>query len=87
MPDLSFSEKKKLNRMLGNAGLSQLDDPRGLCAQIALTITSHRDFRRILSKCSGKDRVDCYNSLRGFIRFPVKPLDSYLIEIKQEAER
>lgn len=87
MPDLSFSEKKKLNRMLGNAGLSQLDDPRGLCAQIALTVTSHRDFRRILAKCSGKDRVDCYNSLRGFIRFKVKPLDDYLIEIKQEAER
>jgi len=69
-------------------GLATLDDPRGLIQQIAFLCNDEKRFRNLLMTVEPDKRHLAYESLRPHIRnFVPKPLDEYIIEARQEAER
>jgi hypothetical protein len=78
--------RSRINRMLGEHGLAQLDDP-GLLPQLAFLVRDHDHFRSILVECEPAERANCYNALAPNLRFEAKPLDVYVSEAGQIAER
>lgn len=83
---LNFSQRQKMNHLLQSAGLATLENAKELLAQVALGITDHYKFRSIIMKCEPERRRDCYESLKGFLRFEVKTLDQYETDARIEAD-
>lgn len=80
-------QKLSLNHRLNMAGLASLEDPAALLSQVALGITDHDKFRQLLLKCEPDQRYGCYYSLAPRLKFEPKPLETYIIEGKQQAEK
>lgn len=78
---------RDINRLLGRAGLATLEDPRGFLQQCGFLMRSHDDFRQLLNKVLPQYRRDAYESLRPYLSFEPKPLDVYIAELGQDAER
>lgn len=76
-----------INHKLNMAGLASLEDPRALLSQVAMGIKDHDKFRAVLLKCEPEERQNCYSALRSRLPFEPKPLETYIMEGKQEAER
>lgn len=73
--------------MLGRAGLATLDDPAGMCQQLGFLVEGHDHFRQLLNRCDPEHRRDMYEALKPHLRFEAKPLDVYISELGQIAER
>ncbi|HEX3851787.1 MAG TPA: hypothetical protein VHW01_12520 [Polyangiaceae bacterium] len=82
----SDGETRAINRELGNHGLGQLGDG-GLMAQLGFLVADHTHFRALLNKCEPTERVAMYNALRPNLSFTAKPLDVYISELGDIAER
>lgn len=80
-------EKSAINRMLGSHGLPPLESGAGLMAALGFMIQDHEHLRSILVRCEPEERSNCYNSLKPYLRFAAKPLDVYIAESQQRAER
>jgi len=80
-------QRKAINHKLNMAGLASLENPDALLSQVALGITDHDKFRSLLLKCEPDQRYNCYYSLKHRLRFEAKPLETYIMEGKQQAER
>lgn len=79
--------REKINKVLGRAGLAQLSEPMALFDQLAMGIRTHKDFLDVLRKVEADKRPICYQSLAPRLGFKAKPLDVYVAELGQEAER
>lgn len=75
-----------MNHLLQSAELATLENAKELLAQVALGINDHDKFLSIIMKCEPERRRDCYESLKGFLRFEVKTLDQYETDARIEAE-
>lgn len=78
--------RAKINNALQMHGLGRLDDP-GLPAQLGYLVRDHDHFRELLSVCEPQHRTAMYNSLTPYLRFDAKPLDVYLYENADQADR
>lgn len=83
----TVKERLEINQFLGRRGLATLDDPRGLVTQMAFLIQDHEHLRSMLIRCEPEHRRDMYESLKPHLRFEAKPLDVYIAEGQQDAER
>lgn len=83
----SAAETAAVNNALGRAGLSTLDDPRGLLQQAAFLTQDHDDLRRLINKCEPQHRREMYEALKPHLSFEPKPLDVYIAELGDEAAR
>jgi len=81
-----IENRQTLNRYLGVHGLSTLDDPQGLCAQLGFLVEDHAHFRSLINKCLPEYRADMYEALRPHLSFTPRPLDVYIAELGQQAE-
>lgn len=81
------TEKKRINNFLGNRGFATLDDPGPMVQQMGFCVRDHEHFRQMLTACDGLERANMYNALRPHLRFEAKPLDVYLSEAGDLAER
>lgn len=82
-----MQERAVINRLLGSAGLATLDDPQAVCSQLGALVRSHEHFRSLLSHCDPEARSDMYNALAPNLRFTAKPLDVYISEAGDIADR
>lgn len=84
------TEKENVNRLLQQNGLGKLDDP-GLVPQLGFlfgnVIRSHEHLRDALNRCEPAERLNMLNALRSYLRFEPKPLDVYVAEMGDLAER
>ena len=83
----SVKERLEINNFLGRRGLATLDDPRGLVQQIGYLVQDHDHLRSMLIRCEPEHRRDMYESLKPYLRFEARPLDVYIAEGQQDAER
>jgi hypothetical protein len=83
----SKQERQKLNQAMAKQGLATLDDPRGFLNQTAFIIQNHVMFRRLLTTVEPQHRQECYDALSAKLSFKPKPLDVYLAEAGEIAER
>jgi len=81
-----IKNRQTINRYLGSHGLSTLDDPQGLCAQLGFLVEDHAHFRSLINKCEPEYRRDMYEALRPHLSFEARPLDVYIAELGQQAE-
>jgi hypothetical protein len=72
--------------MLGTHGLGQLEDGTGLLAQLGFMVQDHEHLRSLLVRCEPENRSSMYDSLKPYLRFEARPLDSYIAESAQRAE-
>lgn len=83
-------EKSRINRVLGSYGLPQLG-ASGLNEALAFLVCQDSDperfFRDLLNKCEPSERPAMYESLRPHLSFTPKPLDVYISEMGELAER
>lgn len=79
-------DKDRINRMLGLHGLGSLDDP-GTVQQLAYLVADHEHFRQILSKCAHSLRRQMYDAMAPYLRFKARPLDVYVSQCGELAER
>lgn len=71
---------------LKKAGFGGLDDPN-IVQQLAFCVRDHEHLRSLLSAMPPEKRNLAYQQLRPHLRFQAKPLDVYIAELQQEAER
>lgn len=81
------TEKKRINNFLGHRGFATLDDPAHMVQQMGFCVRDHEHFRQMLTACDGIERQNMYNALKPNLRFEAKPLDVYLSEAGDLAER
>ena len=86
MPPLSKLERARINKYLQSHGLGGLDDPT-LNVQLAFFVRDHEHFRSVLLRVDPAERVNCYNALAPKLRFQAKPLEDYIREGKEIAEK
>lgn len=79
-------ETNRINNLLGSYGLGQLNEP-GTVAALGFLVVDHAHFREMLNGCAPAERVNMYEALRPHLRFPAKPLDVYVAELADLAER
>ena len=72
--------------MLRSHGLGKLDEP-GMLPALGFLVQDHEHFRSLLARCEPEKRQDAYNCLAANTRFPAKPLDVYMAETAERAER
>jgi hypothetical protein len=77
----------KINRYLGDRGLSTLDNPGALVQQLGYYVHDHDHFRQLLTQCEPAARSAMYDALSPHLRFEAKPLEDYMIAAKEMAER
>lgn len=77
---------EQINRVLGAVGLPKLSDP-GLLPALGCLVLDHEHFRQLLTKCEPEHRTAMYEALRPHLRFRPKPLDVYIAESADLAER
>lgn len=81
-------ETLKTNQYLTRKGLSTLDDPGELIQQLGMCVQDHDHFRSLLARVDDpRERRSMYESLKPWLGFPAKPLDVYIAEAGQLAER
>ena len=78
--------KRRINRYLGDRGLPDLDGP-GLFAELAAHVRDHAHFLSLLVTCVPEERSNMYNALAPNLRFKAKPLEEYITEARNQAER
>jgi hypothetical protein len=85
----TLQEKLLVNRMLGQNGLGQLDDP-GLVKQLgfafAQVIRTHEALRELINKCEPRERYNMLEVLRPYLCFKPKALDIYIAEMAALAD-
>jgi hypothetical protein len=83
-------DEKQVNHMLMSHGLGKLDDP-GLVPQLRFVVSrvikTHEQFRELLNRCEGSKRYAMYEALHSALPFQAKPLDVYIAELADLAER
>jgi len=79
------TDAKALTKLLGRRGLPT--DFNEAIAQLARTIRDHEHFERILSGIDPAERHDFYEAVAPHLRFKAKPLDVYVSDAGQRAER
>lgn len=83
-------DEKTVNNMLMSHGLGKLEDP-GLIPQIGFLVShvikTHEQFREFVNRCEPSKRPAMYEALKPYIRFELKPLDVYVAELADLAER
>jgi len=83
-------DEARVNEMLMSNGLGKLDDP-GLIPQLGFLVShivrTHEHFRDLVNKCEPSKRPALYESMKPYIRFELKPLDVYIAELADLAER
>ena len=77
----------KINRYLGDRGLSTLENPGALVQQLGYYVRDHDHFRQLLTQCEPAARTAMYDALSPHLRFEAKPLEDYMIAAKEMAER
>lgn len=77
----------KINRYLGDRGLSTLENPGALVQQLGYYVRDHDHFRQLLTQCEPAARSAMYDALSPHLRFEAKPLETYVIAAKEMAER
>lgn len=77
---------KQIDRFLRNRGLGGLDD-KNLTHQLAFLVRDHEHFRKILTACEPDKRKAAYDQMRPHLNFQAKPLDVYMAESAEVAER
>jgi len=82
-----MQNRLQINRLLGKAGLATLDDPGGLVMQLGYLVEDHEHFRQLLNKCEPAERGNMYASLKPHLRFEAHPLDVYIAQSGEIAER
>ena len=82
-----MQERDVINRLLGSAGLATLDDPASLLPQLGGHVRDHAHFRSLLSHAEPEARRDMYDALAPNLRFAPKPLDVYIAEAGDIADR
>ena len=86
----TLDETARINRMLMSNGLGKLDDP-GLARQLGFlfgrVVRDHAEFRMLLTRCEPEQRRNMYETVKPYLRFEPKPLDAYLAESADIAER
>lgn len=78
--------RRQINSELKRRGFGGLEDPN-LMLQMAFCCPGHDKFKAMLAVMPPEKRLLAYNQLRPHLRFEAKPLDVYIAEIKQDAER
>lgn len=82
----TLQESSAINRMLGTHGLPQLESGSGLMASLGFLVRDHEHLRSLLIRCEPENRVAMYDSLKPYLKFPARTLDSYVAESAQRAE-
>ena len=77
--------RRRINKMLGEHGLGQLDHP-GLVNQLAYLVRDHDHFRSLLIACEPDKRTDMFNAMAPNLRFKARTLEQYLTEARADAE-
>ena len=77
--------QKRINRMLGEYGLGQLDSP-GLVGQLAYLVRDHDHFRSLLLVAEPHQRSLMYDAMAPNLRFKARTLEQYLTEAREDAE-
>lgn len=86
MPFTSLEDRRKINDQLKTIGFGGLEDTN-LVQQLAFVIEGHDHLRNILKVVKPLERQIAYNALRPHLSFAAKPLDVYVSEMGQIAER
>lgn len=76
----------RINRMLRLHGLGSLDE-QGTVQQLARLVADHEHFRSLLARCVPGLRSSMYEAMKPHLAFRAKPLDVYVSESGQLAER
>src|SRR5262249_44658822 len=63
------------------------EDGAGLISQLGFLVQDHEHFRSLLVRCEPENRSAMYDSLRPYPRFTPKPLDVYIAESAERAEK
>jgi hypothetical protein len=83
-------DERQVNHMLMSHGLGTLDDP-GLVPQLRFVVSrvikTHEQFRELINRCEGAKRYAMYEALHSALSFQPKPLDVYIAELADLAER
>ena len=82
---MTHAMRKRINRMLGEHGLAQLDDP-GLHGQLAYLVRDHDHFRSLLITAPPEHRSLMYDAWAPNLRFKARTLEQYLTEARADAE-
>jgi hypothetical protein len=82
-----MQDKAVINRMLSSSGYPTLDDPTALCSQLGGMVRDHEHFRSLLAHAEPETRRDMYDALTPNLRFKPKPLDVYMSEAGDIADR
>jgi len=82
---VTHAMRKRINRMLGEHGLAQLDDP-GLHGQLAYLVRDHDHFRSLLITAPPEHRGLMYDAWAPNLRFKAHTLEQYLMEARADAE-
>ena len=77
--------KNRINRMLGQRGLAQLDEA-GLVSQLGFLVRDHDHFLSLLIACEPSERRHMYDALVLNLRFKARPLEEYVSEARADAE-
>jgi hypothetical protein len=80
-------KKSAINRMLQSHGLGRLEDGAGLVSQLGFLVRDHEHLRSLLVRCEPENCSAMYDSLKPYLRFTPKPMDIYIPESKELAER
>jgi len=80
-----MKDRRAMNRLLGQAGLSQLNDP-SILPQLACLVRDDAHFRSLVCACDPEGRRDMYEALAPNLAFKARPLHEYLIEAQRDAE-
>lgn len=75
-----------MNTHLKAHGFGALDDPT-IVQQLAFVIGDHERFRNMLMKVAPAERANAYRALSTHLRFKARPLETYVMEAKQNAEK
>lgn len=78
-------ESNAINRVLKARGLPSLDEP-GVVEALAWLVEDHTHLTELLRACEPTLRRQMYEAMRPHLRFPVKPLEDYIIASKAHAE-
>lgn len=68
-------------------GMDHVTSKRELLEHIAFCCKDHEEFRKLLDKAPPARRQRAYDLLTPHLQFKVKPLDVYIAENQNEAER
>lgn len=84
---MSHDSRFLINHELRSRGFASLDEAGPLMSQLAVCVRDEAHFRALLNACEPEHRREMYEALAPNLRFKAKPLDIYLIEMAQDAER